>query len=419
MNPSFSWNRIASQKELIIWISLLSLVLWVGARKIYSPMTEKLNAAHAQIDAKQMEVDIHQKLKKNKVGFPSSPSESDSGRLALSQKVNQSFSRNNMAPDVVASELLTSLTSPKFSKAVLVEKFNFTGEKKQIGFSEMNLDLKLVGTYEGIANYLQAVRKLPYLLKVDSVSLKPYDAVDPLKVELSGKVILYVGDKNLMVQFNSFSRSDTAIDLLPGMNLKKTYSPFVAKSREESAWSLRELKLTSTMAGGPHPTALINGQMFELGGEIAEFKIAEVRSQQVVLQRGDVRYILKLSEKLSGDSEGSNEIGNGRGKSSNSKTNSAEAMLVEETSPGAESGQPDPEENIDSYRKNEYGIMTEEKDIPPSQQTPSEEASPENEPGTPPDLEVLTSKLNPNDVEDIEGVPFDDLEDPPQVSVLE
>jgi len=293
-------NSVASAREMIIWGLILVVVLGLGAKQFFAPLSKKVETAQSQLLAKQMELEAYKKfLKGGNAANKKSLEGMDLNRQNMAQKVKDAFGRVNMSPDVVVSELLSALTNPAYAKAALLEKFNFSGEKKQSGYSEMNLDLKLAGTYNGTAQYLSFIRQLPYLIRIDSITIKNKEGENSQgKVEVTAKAVLYVGEQKALenVAVNS-SRSDMATDLLVEiMGGKTANTPFSAQPREMSNWSLHELKLTSTMAGGARPTALINGKVFTLGDEIADFRIVEVRPREVVLERGDVRHILKIDE---------------------------------------------------------------------------------------------------------------------------
>ncbi len=289
----------ASPREAAMWLLILLVLVFLGAKRIFAPMNEELHNTRAQLEAKKMELDAYKKILKSRVAAAKKlPTAMDLGRQMIAQRVKQAFEKANIIPDVVVSELMTDLTLSEFAKSALLEKFNFVGEKKQMGYTEINLDLRLMGSYNGIAEYLNKIRELPYLLRVEAFDLKPHEEDGSKKVQLLAKSVLYVGNpKEKNSGTFSAPRSDTAMDLLlESTRAKLGKAPFEVKNREIEAWSLHELKLTSTMAGSSHPSALINGRMFEIGNEIADFKIIEIKPREVVLQRGDVHYILKIYE---------------------------------------------------------------------------------------------------------------------------
>lgn len=432
----FKWNRAATQREIVVWAVVLCLVIFLGAKRFFVPITQEIRNAKALAEAKKVELETYRKMSKKSVPQAGG---GNLGRQLIVQKVRDLFTKNNMAPDVIVSELLTELTKPEYVKAALLEKYNFTGEKKQNGYSEMGLDLKWVGTYDGIADYLNAIRDLPYLLKIETVDLKPQDPTNPFKVELIAKAVLYVGDpKVAQLMQTEIRRSDIAADLLfEGTGAEKPMrTPFAVKPREMSAWSLHELKLTSTMAGSQRPTALINGKIFELGQEVAEFKLVEIRPREVVLERGEIRFVLKIQEALGkGGEEGEPSIFSSKPESQpsvnpeapKSETPPAAVEKLPDSSGTEASPEPSPEDPAAENDEEEKGPSA----SPSSgsgggggayaQGPANGEISPEewarykaNEYGilTPPPEQEGKRKLNPNEVEDVEGVPFEDLETP-------
>lgn len=463
-------NAVASAREMIIWGIILLVVLIMGAKQFFTPLSKKVESAQSQLLAKQMELEAYKKfLKGGNTNNKKSLEGMDLNRQNMAQKVKDAFGRVNMSPDVVVSELLSALTNPAYSKAALLEKFNFLSEKKQAGYAEMNLDLKLGGTYNGIAQYLGFLRQLPYLIRIDSISIKNKEGENAdSKVELSAKAVLYVGEQKAVenvIQANS--RSDMATDLLAEITGEKSANtPFTAQSREMSNWSLHELKLTSTMAGGMRPTALINGKVFTLGDHIADFKIVEVRQREVVLERGDVRHILKIDENEGSTMESKPFIthdGNaapanpalapseggaqapaaadpqqaapaedpsnpaptqgGSGGTDNPNNNADNPAVAggggggggantAEASPGSSptstgnNPQAQSPEALAKARENPYGVLggPNEREEKIADQQDGSGGSPNNPP-------TGRTRLDPNSVEDIEGVPYDDLEE--------
>ncbi len=295
-SKNFEWNTLASTREMVMWAVAMVLFLGMGVKTFLLPVMEELAVVQAQVQTKKIELATLKKFLKESVADAQKiVQKMDPAKQALTQKIRDSFEHSNMAPDVVVSELFTELTKPEYVKSALLSKFNFVGEKKQPGFTEMNLDLKLIGDYEGIADYLRRLKALPYLLKVDSIQLKPYDAQAPGKLELLAKSVLYVGEAG-MTPSVAEAKSDIATDLLLALSQTKTdHAPFVAQRREMAAWSVNELRLTATMAGSENSTAIINGKLFQLGDEIAEFRLVEIHPHEVLLKRGDVEYPLKIS----------------------------------------------------------------------------------------------------------------------------
>lgn len=458
-------NAVASAREMIIWGLILVVVLIMGAKQFFTPLSKKVETAQSQLLAKQMELEAYKKfLKGGNTNNKKSLEGMDLNRQNMAQKVKDAFGRVNMSPDVVVSELLSALTNPAYSKAALLDKFNFISEKKQAGYTEMNLDLKLNGTYNGIAQYLGFLRQLPYLIRIDSIVIRNKEGENAGgKVELSAKAVLYVGEQKALENMTAVnSKSDMATDLLVEITGGKTaHTPFSAQSREMSNWSLHELKLTSTMAGGLRPTALINGKVFSLGDHIADFRIVEVRQREVVLEKGDVRHSLKIDESeasgmesrpfITRDSDAApvqTESGPVFGEapaqqaapsadpdhptapsegSSGSTPEQAEDNPAEVPgsggggggggSGGASSGSgsdgtsgnnPTPltEEELAKARANPHGVLSGPNDS-------AEEVADQGDGGgsggnNPPSG---SNKLDPNSVEDIEGVPFEDLEE--------
>ncbi len=456
-------NAVASAKEMIIWGLILVVVLIMGAKQFFSPLSKKVETAQSQLLAKQMELEAYKKfLKGGNTNNKKSLEGMDINRQNMAQKVKDAFGRVNMSPDVVVSELLSALTNPAYSKAALLDKFNFVSEKKQAGYTEMNLDLKLNGTYNGIAQYLGFLRQLPYLVRIDSISIRNKEGENAGgKVELSAKAVLYVGEQKALENIAAVnSKSDMATDLLVEITGGKTANtPFSAQSREMSNWSLHELKLTSTMAGGLRPTALINGKVFTLGDHIADFRIVEVRQREVILEKGDVRHSLKIDESespgmeskpfITRDSDAaaanpetapsSGEVptqqaappadpdnpaapSEGSG-GSNPQKNEDNPAVVPGSSGGGGSGggssgsgsgasgsgnNPTPmtEEELAKARANPHGVLTGPNDSAEQvgDQGDSGGGGGNNAPSG-------RTRLDPNSVEDLEGVPFEDLEE--------
>ncbi len=476
---NIQWNAVASIREMVIWGLILCVVLFFGAKQFFSPLSKKVETAKSQLLAKQMELEAYKKfLKGGNAANKKSLEGMDVNRQAMAQKVKDAFGNVNMSPDVVVSEILSALTNPAYAKAALLEKFNFIGEKKQAGYSEMNLDLKLTGTYNGIAQYLEFIKKLPYLLRIESISIRNKDGQNSQgKVEIAAKAVLYVGEPKAMEAIaQANSNSDMATDLLVEITGGKiANTPFSAKPREMTNWSVHELKLTSTMAGGARPTALINGKVFTLGEEIADFRIVEVKQREVILERGDVRHVLRidenempgsedktvltqanesspagnpsaasgvppvLSQTPSSEAEGaiakdsatgtgaapkndaavsSEEAisgqGQGGGGSGEKKNDNPSSLAMKE---GSGSGSGAAEQIPDGYtaeewarqKANPHGTLSGVDSSTPQEEV---EAQAEEKTDTPSDEgNPKKVRLDPNLVEDVEGVPFDDLQE--------
>lgn len=459
---NIQWNAVASIREMVIWGLILCVVLFFGAKQFFSPLSKKVESAKSQLLAKQMELEAYKKfLKGGSAASKKSLEGMDINRQAMAQKVKDAFGNVNMSPDVVVSEILSALTNPAYAKAALLEKFNFVGEKKQSGYSEMNLDLKLTGTYNGIAQYLDFIRRLPYLVRIDSISIRNKDGENSQgKVEIAAKAVLYVGDAKVMENIaQANSNSDMATDLLVEITGGKVANtPFSAKPREMTNWSIHELKLTSTMAGGARPTALINGKVFTLGEEVADFRIVEVRPREVVLERGDVRHILKIDEDEMPAFEGKSLLGQA---AESAPTNSATPPTLSQTPPseadtpvsGSVTGPKDdsniseesPSEGTEKKNKNSpwlgmknvsgtgaaSGATEEIPDGYTAEEWARQKANPhgtlsgvdstpqdqvevqaeEENPNKPNEVNPKKVGLDPNLVEDVEGVPYEDLEE--------
>ncbi len=271
-------NAVASPIEMGAWAVVLLIVLFFGAKRFFTPLSEKVENTKSQVLAKQMELESFKKfLKGNGATNRKNLEGMDLNRQTMAQKVKDAFSKINMASDVVMSELLSAMTNSVYSRSALLEKFTLSAEKKQAGYVEMGIDIKLDGTYNGIGEYLGYIKQLPYLLRIETISISNKEK-DPQKqgsqVELTAHTILYVGEPKALENIvQGPSKTDMATDLLIEMTGGKSNSPFSVHPREMTNWSLHELKLTSTMAGGARPTALINGKIFTLGDEIADFKI--------------------------------------------------------------------------------------------------------------------------------------------------
>jgi len=458
------WNAVASLKEMLIWAVILVVALIMGARQFFTPLSKKAETARSQVLAKQMELEAYKKfLKSGNTANKKTLEGMDLNKQAMAQKVKDAFTKVNMSSDVVESELLSALTNPAYSKAALLEKFNFVGEKKQAGYSEMNIDLKITGTYNGIGQYLSFIRELPYLIRIDSIAIGNKDGNNNQgQVELSAKAVLYVGEPKAMEQMAQANpRTDMATDLLIEITGgKAAITPFSAQPRDMTNWSVHELKLTSTMAGGARPTALINGKVFSLGDEIADFKIVEVRQREVVLQRGDVQHILKIEEDNSYVSSGQsflsktlepastqalentvpnpNNAVQGSGNLNSLSTEEQSGQAIEKKneasneasadnasgstkSGGAAGGEgnigspstgtnPQATNTADSkHYDNPYGVLT-----PSNEQEPEKKAQAVQEGGGHEDGPSSKKvKLDPNKVENIKFTPRDELEDPP------
>ncbi len=449
-------NAVASPLEMGAWAVVLLIVLFFGAKRFFTPLSEKVETTKSQVLAKQMELESFKKfLKGNSANNRKSIEGMDLNRQTMAQKVKDAFSKINMAPDVVMSELLSAMTNATYAKSALLEKFTLSGEKKQSGYVEMGIDLKLNGTYNGIGEYLGYIKQLPYLLRIETVSISNKEK-DPQKqqgsqVELTAHTILYVGEPKALENIvQGPSKTDMATDLLIEMTGGKSNSPFSARPREMSNWSLNELKLTSTMAGGTRPTALINNKVFTLGDEIADFKIVEIRPNEVVLERGDVKHILSIHQENTPEAEQGfiqkqtdpthpNTAPTSAPAPSNSETPPEQAAPSEEQGGGSEKA---PDENThdkhanpensnsapekpgagnnpggysdkdwDTYTSNKSGVLgtgTVQEPTGNTGNTGNEPIAqnPEPDPGDKKD------KLDPNKVEDLEEVPFEDLMDP-------
>jgi Tfp pilus assembly protein PilO len=349
MKKNFQWNATISNREAVMWIGLLFFLLIFGTKQWLVPFTSELHTLQGQLETKKLEL-----AKLGKVVQPQgSDSKQDSINMSqhlILDKVKEFFERPNTVPDVIVSELMSQLTSPENAKDAMLDKFAFAGETKQNGLNEMKFDMKLVGSYEGITNYLSMVKKLPYLIKLTSIDLKPQNPEVPEKLEFFAKSVLYVGTPSATNRVSGeVSQSDVATNLLMELNgSKSSRTPFSAKSKETAGWSLNELKLTSTMAGCHRATALINGHIFELGDEIADFKVSEIRPQEVVLKRGELSYVLKISEQPWSSTQGAE----------NTEVENTQAPKIPESQKSSR------EENI--------------KESPPAEE-PSEDPSPKKE----------------------------------------
>ncbi|MBF0491165.1 MAG: type 4a pilus biogenesis protein PilO [Deltaproteobacteria bacterium] len=293
-----NWKKLATPKEMGIWGAVMALVLILALKNYIFPLNANLHDTVSQLEAKRLEFAAYQKILKSKSSPGKTGEKVEMGKQAVARKVKDIFERSNTA-DVVSSELVAELTKAEYEKLAHLEDYNFGVKVQKAGFSQMDLDLKLTGSYDGIAEYLATIRSFPQIVKIESIEVKPLDQNNRSQVRLIAKGTLYVGDpKTPPIAQSTTSRSDTATDILIELNSSKnSKSPFAAKPREIGAWSVRDLMLTSTMAGSAHPSALINGKLFEVGDEVAEFKLAEVRPQEVVLQRGEVQVVLKISDK--------------------------------------------------------------------------------------------------------------------------
>ncbi len=75
------------------------------------------------------------------------------------------------------------------------------------------------------------------------------------------------------------------------------FKKFEAKELiDKNVLEFTELKLIGIVMDENAPTALINGQILHVGDSVSGFKVADIRSNEVLLTRGLEKYTLKLFE---------------------------------------------------------------------------------------------------------------------------
>lgn len=428
MSRKIPWNRLVATRELMIWSSVLFLAFHFLGKKVLTPANAALKEVQGQAVAKRMELKALQDFKGGALkGPPASARGAARNRLEILGKVQEAFGRAKTVPEVATSEFLMALTQPQFSKAATLAKFSYLGEKKQPGYTELNLDFKLVGSFDGISRFFRLMGKIPFLFRTQAVGLQPIGEKDPGTVQLVAKAVLYVPDPKAgpTQAAAGLDRAELGADLLRDRPPPRDLAPFQAPSRDRNHWSLQELQLTATMAGGRKPSALINGTLFALGDVVSDFKLAEIRPQEVILQRGDVTHALRIVQTFQEDGAAPPEppavpaavvqAVESLRTGSRAPDPEDEAVAEGEAEPepgkmggGGEAPPEDPAPDA-RYTANEYGILGargEKPAVPPARalaDAPAAEAPPD-------------TARNPYQVEDIEQVPFEDLKDPLEVA---
>jgi len=304
---------MATPREIITWGLTLGMLFFVGFNHFLAPSFKKTDEAQAKIQFEQIQLKAHQNFGKskkiNKSGL------SNTNRKAIQDKVKRALTNSAMSSDVIISQIMTELTGPRYSQLAWMKSFTVKEEKDEKGFTEIKFDIILIGKYLDIARYLKSMRALPYLISTQGIQVKPFLIDNSDKVLVVANNVLYVSKNSKSKPFNKptdLIRGELGTKKEERQNLDSNsefQAPFASKARGARAWSVNELDLTGIISGGFKPTALINGRVFELGDEIAGFRIADIRPQEIVLKSNFRQHILKIKEMRSGSLEvvGENE----------------------------------------------------------------------------------------------------------------
>ena len=296
MNTKINWNAPANSRELLMWGVLMLLVLVLGVKKGVIPLMGQVGELRGQLEAKQMELSVFNQFEKPGASKALAPGNSLRDRIKA--KVQSSFGANVQPQDIVMSELMSTLTNPEYAQFARMEGFEFKGDKKDKKFNELSFEIKLVGSYEGLIRYLKVFHDLPYLVKIEEIQVAPKSAEEYDQVVMVAKSVLYISDTLIVPKAQNVAqplelKGPRALSTAEGAPSK---APFLLGPRGAAEWTLDELKLKGTMVGAAHPSALINGEVFEIGNVVAGYKITSIGQEQVVMQQGEKVYVLKIPE---------------------------------------------------------------------------------------------------------------------------
>jgi len=292
-------SKVAPQREMVLWILVMLALLFFGFQRLVTPASTQVDALKAKIEKERVQLGFQQKMAKDLIGAKGvSPNKRMAG---LQKKVNKIFKKTPTSPDVMISEIMAHLTDAKYRKLVHMTSFRVKKEVEKKGYKEIHFEFDIIGRYSDMAKYLKMFHSLPYLMGTKEIFIKPHKEEGTGRVEVIAKNVLFVSDKPVPSTARKGDgksvKGPTAGKLLTSLHsLKPSRSPFRSKKRNPANWSLYDLNLTGVISGTRRPSALINGKVFELGDNVAGYKIVKIYPNEIILKKGPREHRLKLSE---------------------------------------------------------------------------------------------------------------------------
>lgn len=301
-------DQVVPKRELILWSAVLTVFLLLGFSQWVIPsyqakkkLNQKIQQTQAQLASQKKMVAQHQELK----------SKSMKPEMRAAQEKVQNFFKNNaQSSDELLSELMTQLTAVQSGKMALLKRFTVEEEIEKNGYRQIYFKMNLMGDYHDIAKFMKKLKTWSFLIGTKAVQMQPSGETATPRVEMVTENVLYVFAKNAPTkkviakaqksplhasQSNSLQRKTFPNKpLVKAPKRQRATSPFSSKSNQTTTWSIFDLKLTGVISGARHPTALINGQVFELGQQVGEYQIVEIKPNAVMLKNGEVTHQLKM-----------------------------------------------------------------------------------------------------------------------------
>jgi len=258
-------EKNANPREILLWGAILVICTILLINNILLPSFDETKVTKNKIETETAQLEVYQNFKNLKKTKKSPAKEKRLKRIK--GKVRNILESSKSSPDTDISQVVSQVTHNNFSKLVEIKAFKVKEEVEQKGYREVNFEIVMTGEYQNISQFFRALRDLRHLVLTKKIQIKPYALLETGKVEVTADLTLFVTKKAKRLSKDPLKVSPN--DPLGTNTAKEFRSPFDSLPNDARSWSLYNLNLTSTISGGSKPTALINGQVFEIGDAIA------------------------------------------------------------------------------------------------------------------------------------------------------
>ncbi len=255
----------------------------VYIKAVYTPLSQKISVYQAQIKKAQKQLNELRSKTPQDVQVSGKVAELESDTAKLSVEMNEL--EKQMPSRFQLSQLVGEVT--RLSSEVKLESVKQKIIKDQ-NFSRVFLEVKFYSNFTDTIKYMAAIESISPFLRIDEMEiLEPKGK----SVELGGAPV------RILVSCLLADTPDGAAlhAKQEQVDMKETFRDVMASTARPAA-ELEESKfnLEGITYNLKNPTAIINGDVYQLDSEISGYKIKKILSDSVVLSDGVQDHLLSL-----------------------------------------------------------------------------------------------------------------------------
>ena len=275
------WSKLKSRERKVILIFGLAVFFGLYMRFVDQPVSKKVAGYKTQIRRSEAQLKDLEAKQPQDAELEMKIRDLTEDESKLSQEIEQ---LEKMVPSsFYTSQLIGELT--RLASEVKLESIKQKIAKEQAN-SRIFLDVKFY------ASYLDAVR---YVASIESIS--PFIRIDEMEIlEPAGKT-LELGGAPVRLLVSCLLSDSAAVSplkaaVIPDLKMKRD----ILASSSRPAEDLTDAKFTleGITFDLKNPTAIINGDVFQVNSELGGYKIKKILADTVVLSDGIEDHLLSL-----------------------------------------------------------------------------------------------------------------------------